>query len=170
MNEKFAKILEAVEATTEGMTDEDWKFRPEGKWGAPEVLEHLALTYSGTAKAFRKRILEGPQGGSPNLKQRVGHLLVLEMGVFPIKRKSPEPVAPKGEIGGKEALELLKRNLVEMDRAFADYKEKHGPAGKVATHPILGPLTYDQWPKFHLNHARHHMKQIKALRAAKGAS
>ena len=148
------------------MTEEQFKFRPEGKWAAADVLEHLALTYGGTAKAFEKRLAEGPQGGSPTFKQRIGHLLVLELGVFPFKRKSPEMVAPKANLCGAEAFELLKKNLAAMDVAIAKYAEEHGRAGRVANHPILGPLTYDQWPKFHLNHARHHMKQIQALRAA----
>lgn len=166
MHEKFAKILKAVDETTAGMTEEEWMFRPEGKWSAADVLEHLALTYGGTARAFLKRVTEGPQGGSPSFKERVGCLLVLEMGVFPFKRKSPEPVAPRRNLRGKEALELLQRNLQEMDAAFAAYQAKHGTKGRIAKHPILGPLTYEQWSKFHLNHARHHMKQIKLLRAA----
>jgi hypothetical protein len=168
MHEKFARILEAVEETTAGMTEEQMCICPEGKWTTAQVLEHLALTYGGTAKAFRKRAIEGPQGGSPTLKQRLGHLLVLDMGVFPFKRKSPEPVAPTGKLAGREALDLLKRNLMEMDTAFAEYKAKHGPGGRVANHPVLGPLTYDQWPKFHLNHALHHMKQIRTLRVGQG--
>jgi hypothetical protein len=31
---------------------------------------------------------------------------------------------------------------------------------------ILGPLTIRQWRKFHLIHGRHHIKQIRAIRAA----
>jgi len=166
MHEKFAEISRLVDQATDGMSDGQFMFHPEGKWSASEVLEHLALTYGGTAKAFQKRTAEGPQGGRPTIKQRFAHLLVLEMGVFPFKRKSPVPVAPKGQISGREALELLKRNLQEMDSAFAAYHGKHPAEVRVANHPILGPLTYEQWPKFHLNHARHHMKQIAALRAA----
>lgn len=165
MNQEFAKIEAIVDDATAGMTEEQLRFRPEGKWSSCEVLEHLALTYGGTAKAFQKRVAEGPQGGSPTLKQRAAHLMVLECGIFPFKRKSPVQVAPKGEIGGREAMALLKQNLKNMDAAFAAYKEKHGGKGRVANHPVLGPLTLEQWPKFHLNHARHHMKQIQALRA-----
>src|SRR5437868_10152599 len=124
MQEKFAKILHAVDKTTAGMTEEQLKFRPEGKWSSAQVLEHLALTYGGTAKAFHKRIADGPQGGSPAIKQRLAHVIVLELGMFPFKRKSPEMVAPKGELGGGEALALLKRNLQEMDAALATYSEK----------------------------------------------
>src|SRR5947209_8267091 len=138
MHEKFARILTAVDETTADMTEEQMKFRPEGKWAPADVLEHLALTYGGTAKSFQKRVGEGPAGGSPTIKQRIGALLVLELGLFPFKRKSPEMVAPKGEMGGKEALELLKRNLAEMDSAFAAYREKHGEKGRIANHPILG--------------------------------
>src|SRR4051812_25018933 len=166
MREKFAMILKAVDETTAGMTEEQMKFRPDGKWSTCDVLEHLALTYGGTAKGFRRRILEGPEGGAPTLKQRMGQVLVLDLGLFPFKRKSPEPVAPRANLCGKDALDLLKRNMAEMEAALADYQARHGVKGKVAKHPILGPLTLEQWGRFHLNHALHHMKQIKGLRAA----
>lgn len=166
MNEKCAKIEAAVNEITAGMTEEQLRFHTPGRWASADILEHLALTYGGTAKAFEKRLAEGPQGGNPSLKQRIGHLLVLELGIFPFKRKSPKPVEPKGDLSGKEAMELLRRNLKEMDAAFEAYVAKHGAAGRVANHPILGPLTYEQWLKFHLNHGLHHVKQIRLLKAA----
>lgn len=169
-NEMFAQIAAAVDDATAGMTEEQLGFRPEGKWSTCDVLEHLALTYGGTVKGIQKRIVEGPQGGSPTMKQLVGHLLVLEMGVFPFKRKSPEQVAPRGSMCGTDALALLKKNLSEMDAAFGEYKAKQGTAGRIANHPILGPLTFGQWHKFHLNHALHHMEQIAELRTAQGLS
>jgi hypothetical protein len=166
-NEKFAAIEATVEQATEDMTEPQLQFHPAGKWSAADVLEHLALTYGGTARVFEKRLAEGPQGGTPTPKQMVGQALTLELGLFPFKRKSPEPVAPKG-IGGAEAMSLLKTNLKKMDDAFAAFAAKHQGGGKVAPHPILGPLTLKQWPKFHLNHCRHHMEQIAELRAAQG--
>jgi hypothetical protein len=166
MQERFGKILKAVDEITAGMTEEQMSYRPEGKWSTCDVLEHLALTYGGTAKGFRKRILEGPEGGTPTAKQRVGQLLVLELNVFPFKRKSPAMVAPKANLCGQDALALLKRNLAEMEVALYEYSAKHGAKGKAAKHPVLGPLTLEQWGKFHLNHAMHHMKQIQGLRAA----
>src|SRR6185312_953271 len=117
-NEKFAAIEATVDQATEDMTEEQLRFRPEGKWSTAEVLEHLALTYGGTAKVFEKRLAEGPLGGPCTPKQVVGQVLTLELGLFPFKRKSPEPVAPKGTIGGAEALGLLKANLKKMDDAF----------------------------------------------------
>jgi hypothetical protein len=167
-NEKFAAIEATVDQATEDMTEEQLRFHPQGKWSTAEILEHLALTYGGTARVFEKRLAEGPQGGSPTPKQMMGHLLVLEMGVFPFKRKSPEPVAPQGKMGGGEALALLKQNLTKMDDAFAAYAAKHRDGSRVANHPVLGPLTLQQWPKFHLNHCRHHMEQIGELRASQG--
>jgi hypothetical protein len=31
-------------------------------------------------------------------------------------------------------------------------------------HPILGPLTVDQWRKFHVVHTEHHVRQISQRR------
>lgn len=167
-NEKFAAIEATVDQATEDMTEPQLQFRPAGKWSSAEILEHLALTYGGTARVFEKRLAEGPQGGAPTPKQMIGQVLTLDLGVFPFRRKSPEPVAPKGKVGGAEALGLLKSNLKKMDDAFAAYAAKHQTGECAANHPILGPLTLNQWPKFHLNHCRHHMEQIAELRAAQG--
>jgi hypothetical protein len=41
---------------------------------------------------------------------------------------------------------------------------KFGSRIKVLDHPILGPLSIDQWRRFHLVHGLHHVKQIRRLR------
>jgi hypothetical protein len=51
-----------------------------------------------------------------------------------------------------------------MDRQLSRCQETCGSKGWLANHPVLGPLTIYQWPKFHRVHTRHHMKQIRAMR------
>jgi hypothetical protein len=71
-------------------------------------------------------------------------------------------VMPTGAIGGKEALDLIRNNLAEMDRLHAECLARFGHRGYLANHPVLGPLTITQWPKFHWVHTRHHMKHVRA--------
>ena len=35
-----------------------------------------------------------------------------------------------------------------------------GTRTKVLKHPVIGPLSVDQWRKFHWIHTRHHARQI----------
>ncbi len=54
--------------------------------------------------------------------------------------------------------------IAEMDDMIARCEEKFGLSRKLLDHPILGPLTGEEWRKFHLVHGLHHVKQIRRLR------
>jgi hypothetical protein len=56
--------------------------------------------------------------------------------------------------------------IVDMDKAIAECEASYGNSTLLLDHPILGPLTADQWRKFHWVHGKHHMKQIRGLRQA----
>jgi hypothetical protein len=56
-----------------------------------------------------------------------------------------------------------------MDSLHQQCAAKLGNKGCIADHPVLGPLSLRQWPRFHLAHTKHHMKQIVALKAASRA-
>jgi hypothetical protein len=53
-----------------------------------------------------------------------------------------------------------------MDAMIARCEKQQGRSRKLLDHPILGPLTGNQWRKFHLVHGLHHVKQIRRLRQA----
>jgi hypothetical protein len=52
-----------------------------------------------------------------------------------------------------------------MERVIADGEKRFGSRVKVLDHPILGPLTPQEWRKFHWMHAQLHVRQIERLRA-----
>jgi hypothetical protein len=167
MNPVFAEILTAIDSATQGMTEEQLTCRPEGKWNSAQILEHLSLAFGGTAKAFERAVAEGkPLGDKPNFAQRIKDFLVLEIGYFPKGRTAPTVVTPKGEMGGLEALAHIRENLVRMDKAHGECRQKVSRERCIANHPVLGPLTLEQWPKFHRVHTLHHMKQVRTIRAA----
>jgi len=55
-----------------------------------------------------------------------------------------------------------------MDASLADAERRFGHRTRVLFHPILGPLTAQQWRRFHLVHGRHHLKQIEARLKGRG--
>jgi hypothetical protein len=47
-----------------------------------------------------------------------------------------------------------------MDVALDEAELRFGPSVPLMDHPVLGPLTIDQWRTFHWVHTRHHARQI----------
>ncbi|HWR35494.1 MAG TPA: DUF1569 domain-containing protein [Clostridia bacterium] len=151
-----------ISEVTSGARPEQMGAAPNGKWSAAQILEHLSLTYSGTAKLFERLLAsaEEPQVPTPTLKQRVAILLVTGIGYFPSGREAPERVRPR-EVYLETIIASTLANLRKMDSMLAQAEARWGDNYRVASHPVLGPLTIRQWRKFHSMHARHHVKQIR---------
>ncbi len=132
-----------------------------GRWSPADIIEHLALSYAGTARSMRKALeKDRPIGHPPTLRHRLAQLIVVSLGYFP-RAEAPEGTRPAG-LAPSTALTAFRNNLVEMDAAITECERRFGPRAIVADHPILGGLTASGWRRFHLQHARHHAKQIQA--------
>lgn len=163
MHPLVRSTLDEIERATEGLAGEDWRRHPEGKWSAAQVLEHLAITYVSTVKGLQ-RVLDA--GAPPPVPRTLAHLfrklVVVDIGYFPHGRKAPAFTMPSG-MEGEEALRTIREYLPRMDAVISECERRFG--GRViGPHPVIGPLTATEWRKFHLIHARHHMKQIARLR------
>jgi hypothetical protein len=165
MHSESEVVRVAIERATAGMSAAQLAWHPEGKWCVAQVLEHLSLTYSGTAKGLR-RVLESGETTvrRPTVKERVRTFVLVGLGYFPAGREAPQPVTPREE-APLGVVDSIQRNLSEMDKAITACEQQFGPAAVVLVHPILGPLSLNQWRKFHCIHCLHHVKQIQALRA-----
>lgn len=161
---EIERIAAAIDAAVAGMTVEQLAWRPEaGQWSAAQVLEHLSLTYGGTARLLRKLAANGGSSASrPTTSQRFAAFVVTRLGYFPPGRTAPEVVRPAGA-APELALQQVRETLAAMDAGLAAAQEKFRP-GQKADHPVLGPLTLRQWRRFHWVHTRHHMRQIARLR------
>jgi hypothetical protein len=53
--------------------------------------------------------------------------------------------------------------LLAMDEGLTRAEEMFGRQ-RFASHTVLGPLSAEQWTKFHLVHGKHHVKQIQGIR------
>jgi hypothetical protein len=158
------QLEDAVSAAIEGVSGEALTRHPEGKWSTAEILEHLYLTYTGTIKGFERCLEAGkPMAGRPGVKDRVRVLVVLGFSHLPEGRSAPKNTTPRG-ISVEKVIAEIGPKLAAMDEIIARCEASYGQRRCLLDHPILGPLTGEQWRKFHWVHGRHHVKQILRLK------
>jgi hypothetical protein len=161
LEEARRAVLDAVGA----MSDEQLSAAHNEKWSAAQIIEHLALAFGATANGLN-RAAAAPKLDMrrPTIRDRFATIVVVKLQYIPTGRKAPEMTVPSG-LPPQDALRKLDENLQAMDAAIRRAEERWGRQ-LIAPHPILGPLTADQWRKFHMVHAKHHAKQIVAIKAA----
>jgi DinB family protein len=161
------RLQQGILEATNGLTPEKLTERPvAGKWSAGEILEHLYLTYTGTTRGFEKCLAGSkPLAGAPNWKDGVRRLFVLGLKQLPEGRKAPANLAPKG-LAPEQVLRDITTKIRDMDAAITQAELKFGKNARVLNHHVLGPLTGQQWRKFHLVHGRMHLKQLDRLKKA----
>ncbi len=154
-----------IDRATNGITLAELTRHPAGKWCAAEVLEHLGLAFSGTARSLERALEMGRPAATPkSFSQKIFTVVVVGLGHLPHGRPAPAMVIP-GKIAPEEALSWTCRNLEEMGVVLTRCAEKFGLSVKLNDHPILGAFNIEQWRKFHYVHTRHHMRQIRKLRS-----
>jgi hypothetical protein len=135
---------------------------PAGKWNSLQILEHLLLSYTATTKGLLRTMDAGrPERVGRSLGQRVRGAYVLGLGRFPAGVEAPKHTVP-GKGLGEDPLRRFNDALVAMDATLADAEKRFGARTRVLVHPVLGPLTAQQWRRFHQVHGRHHLKQLDA--------
>jgi len=158
------KLHDEISAATRDLNVDALTRHPEGKWSAAELLEHLYLSYRGTAKGLERCLQEGkPLARTPTLQDRLRIAVVVGFGYMPTGRKAPERSVPRG-MPAEQVTKEVGTQLAAMDEALSQCEARFGKRTRVLDHPILGPLTANQWRKFHWVHGRHHVKQLWKLR------
>jgi hypothetical protein len=163
MQHELQEALTAVEEATCGMTADELRWHPPEKWCSAEILDHLAQTFSSSAKALERNLRKGePCRRRPTLMEWLSVLVVVRAGFLPKGRKAPEFALPQGIEAG-QVLPVFRETLSRMDDAITRCEKQFGSRVTIAAHPILGPLTAEGWRKFHWVHTRHHARQITRL-------
>jgi len=166
MNFHLERLQNDIASAIEGFSPDNYAWHPESKWSTAEILEHLYLTYTGTTKGFERCLANGaPMARSRTFKDRAGCFLVLTCKYLPEGRSAPKQTTPRGLPPG-EVREQLFARLAEMDTTIARTAQKFGSSILLLDHPILGPLSADDWCLFHRIHGHHHVKQILRRRDA----
>lgn len=166
MNAYLQRLQDAITIVTADMSVADMMRRPaSGKWSAAETLEHLCLTYRGTARNLEHSLETGkPLAGVLTVKQRLIKMVVLDLGYFPSGRESPKSALPNG-MPAEQLPGEIKISIGAMDGLIRKCGTTFGDSTLITDHPVLGPFTAKQWGKFHWAHGRHHLKQISRMRS-----
>lgn len=144
------------------LSPQQLRWHPEGKWSAAEILEHLYLSYTGTIKGFERIAAVGqPKVTPPNWRQRARKLILIGFGHMPSGREAPPMTRPRGLPSQQVVMDIVPK-IAEMEEIIARCEKTLG-RGDLLNHPVLGPLTGEEWRKFHLVHGLHHVKQIRLL-------
>jgi DinB superfamily len=164
MRSYLDELARLLETATSGMSDEALLRAPEGKWCCANVLEHLRLTYTGTAKMLERNRDQQVVEAAP-IDERVvnARKLIFEEGGFFEGMQAPPFATPKTSPDAQVRTRVLE-DLRRLDAAIEEAEERRGKDANLGNHFALGPLNAEQWRQFHLVHGRHHVKQLNALR------
>ena len=161
MNSYLEGLRQELEDAIGGASPSALVQAPAGKWNAAQILEHLFLTYKNTNRGMAKCLEQSaPLATRATLKHRVATLLVVKLGYLPAGRNAPERATPRG-MPPEEVLRALAPELQKMGSDLKECERRFGARTKIMDHPFLGPLTADEWRKFHWVHGRHHARQIR---------
>jgi hypothetical protein len=160
--EPYLKRLPAeLEAAIGGVTDEAMQKAPVGKWNSAQILEHLYLSYRGTNRGIAKCLEAGkPLATVATLKHRLSAWVVTRLGYFPEGVKSPGIAVPRG-MPREEVRQTIFEEIQKMAAGLVECERRFGAKTKIMDHPIVGPLTVNEWRKLHWLHGRHHARQIR---------
>jgi len=142
------------------------------KWTIQQIIQHLCLSYSSTDDVITNRLdKDKPTQAVPTAAQRCAQFVVTKMNFFPSGREAPSIVAPHEApssaascMSGTMLAKETARRLVRTDQFLEKAHLRFGSL-RFASHGVLGPLSTEQWRRFHLVHGRHHLKQIQAIRS-----
>jgi hypothetical protein len=111
-----------------------------GQWTLGQMCHHLAVIvrYSSSAPAAPEE---------PTEQQAAWRERFFAAEKFPEGRSAPVGLEPKPGLDDADEVGKL---CTAIDR----FTSMTGPC---ATHPMLGPLSRDQWARFHCLHAAHHL-------------
>jgi DinB superfamily len=164
MSSYLEELSKRLEAATSGMNDDTLMRAPEGKWCAAEVLEHLRLTYTGTSKMLeRNRDKAVVEPAPTDERTQAARQLIFEKGGFFQGLKAPEFATPKPPCSPQVKVRVME-DLRRLAEILDEAEQRRGKDANLGNHFALGPLTAEQWRRFHYEHGCHHAKQIEALK------
>ena len=164
MSPHLEKVRAVAQRLTRDFSPEDWEYSREGKWSASQTMEHLVLTFTATTKGALKIMRANEPFCRESTWQDFGRkIYVLGLGRIPEGLRATVNLTPKQGLPGN-SLRAFNDALVAMDATLTDAERRFGKKTRILDHPVLGPLTAEQWRRFHWVHSNHHFRQIAVRR------
>jgi Protein of unknown function (DUF1569) len=159
---RFADLPDLVLGPLTNRPDADWYAASPGKWCAAQIVEHLALALDWSAAGFEERRARDPMVRRPRtVVERAARLLVMGLGWFPPGLEAPANAVPAARVA-RAAVEAHFRSGVERHLVLARLLVPARAHDLYVKHGRMGDLSFPEWLEFHVHHARHHARQIRA--------
>ena len=110
-----------------------------GKWSLGQMCNHLATAFRYSATATSPPPEPTPQQTAIRAR--------FFSARFPEGRNAPPGLDPQAGLDDRQEADALRGAIEKFSSA----------TGPCAPHPMLGPLTHDEWARFHCMHAEHHL-------------
>ena len=122
-----------------------------GQWTIGQMLYHLAaaVELSCTPPSHR------PRG--------VSRLLRSPMRMVVLRRGLPRGVSIPAVVRRQLDPPTDADPSAQLARLRAAIDELEHTTSELAAHPYLGPMTHDEWCRFHLRHCEHHFSHVRLL-------
>lgn len=155
-----------------GMSAEQLQLHPSSdpaRWNARQLIEHLILTYRSTAAVLEERLQKGrPTQAQTTPQQQARKEWLFARERFPEGMPAPDIVRP-GQVdlpqgSGAVMAAFLRSEIETMDQLITRCREMFGTQ-PMASHFAFGPLSADEWCRFHSIHSQHHLNQLHKIRA-----
>lgn len=161
--DKYCKILNSSSRETiqlaRSCSAKQLNFKPEGKWGILEILEHICLTdkiiHRLISKPTNKISKSAEIFGNKKLKHIVAEGRTKKI-------EAPEIVKPKGEIQDVDTFEKLllkQRAKLKRDLETGEIVVDN----RMIKHFAMGEMTISDWLNLVVHHTQRHLKQIDEL-------
>ncbi len=174
MNGELDDLRNELGVVLAGLDEVQMQRRPAARteaWCIQQIAEHLLRTYDTTLNLFEERLLKGRcTKATATLQQRWGQFLVARLGYFPHGHLAPTFTCPPVVLeleNGDQTLARVSARLQALKTIFQEAENAWGQ-GRCVSHFALGPMSVEQWARFHRTHGRHHAKQIAAIRGEMG--
>src|SRR5262249_12608803 len=127
MDPRLQQLQESITAAVDGMTPQQLTWALPQKWSIAQVLEHLLLTYRGTALACERCLGTGKllAKSSPTLRQRLQVWVIVNFKYMPRGREAPERSRPKG-LPPETVLAELTAKLGTVDELLTWCEQRFG--------------------------------------------
>lgn len=170
MNAILQRLHKNLADTIGELDPAEMQTRVADRWSIQQIVEHLILTYSATETVLVNRLTKGrATGARPTMAQRLGQIYVMQLGFFPSGRSAPAQVTPSSDLPSLSGTQLVGRaadHLQQMDLLLDRTSDLFGEQKKSVSHIVLGPLSPQQWRKFHLVHGLHHVRQVQKIKTS----